>query len=120
MASDGIAGHGSSSPWDIHNTLMAAGPDLKRGLTVDVPSANVDFSPTFLRLLGIAIPTSMQGRPLEEALVDGVPLGANAVRATEHSASTPDGTYAVTAMFSIVRAGGREYRYLDATRVARK
>jgi arylsulfatase A-like enzyme len=120
VASDGTAGHGSSSPWDIHNTLIAAGPDLKRGVTVDVPSANVDFSPTFLRLLDIAIPPSMQGRPLEEALVDGAPSGADAVRTTEHSASTPDGTYTVTATFSFVSAGGREYRYLDATKVARK
>jgi hypothetical protein len=37
-ASAGVAGHGSSSPWDVHNTLIAAGPDLKRGLVSDVPS----------------------------------------------------------------------------------
>jgi arylsulfatase A-like enzyme len=119
-ASGGTAGHGSTSPWDIHNTLIAAGPDLKRGVTVGAPSANVDFAPTFLRLLDVAIPPSLQGRPLEEALVGGAALGANAVRTTEHTASTPDGTYAVTGTFSIVSAGGREYRYFDRTRVARK
>jgi predicted AlkP superfamily pyrophosphatase or phosphodiesterase len=120
VASGGTAGHGSSSPWDIHNTLIAAGPDLKRGITADTPSANVDFAPTFLRLLGIAIPQSVQGRPLEEALVDGPALGPNSVRTNEHTASTPDGTYTVTGTFSIVSAGGREYRYFDGTRVARK
>ena len=31
-ASNGTAGHGGASPWDVHNTLIAAGPDLKRGL----------------------------------------------------------------------------------------
>jgi arylsulfatase A-like enzyme len=119
-ASDGTAGHGSSSPWDIHNTLIAAGPDLKRGITDDVPSANVDFAPTFLRLFGIPIPPSVQGRPLEEALVDRAALDANAVREFEHTARTLDGRYAVTGNFSIVRIGDREYRYLDRTRVVRK
>jgi hypothetical protein len=75
--------------------------------------------PTFLRLLEIAIPPSVQGRPLEEALVGGAALGANAVRTSEHTASTTDGTYAVTGRFSIVSAGEREYRYFDGTRVAR-
>jgi arylsulfatase A-like enzyme len=119
-ASNGTAGHGSSSPWDIHNTLIVAGANLKRGATVDVPSANVDFAPTFLRLLGIPIPPSMQGRTLEEALVDGVAASAGAVRTMKHTASTPDGTYAVTGTFSIVSAGGRDYRYFDGTSVVRK
>jgi predicted AlkP superfamily pyrophosphatase or phosphodiesterase len=120
VASGGTAGHGSSSPWDIHNTLIAAGPDLKRGVTVDAPSANVDFAPTFLRLLGIAIPPSVQGRPLEDALADGAASRADAVRTIEHTAGTPDGTYVVTGTFSIVSAGEREYRYFDRTTVARK
>ena len=55
-----------------------------------------------------------------KALVDGAAPGANAVRTIEHTASTPDGTYAVTGTFSIVSAGGREYRYFDGTRVTRK
>jgi predicted AlkP superfamily pyrophosphatase or phosphodiesterase len=119
-AAGGVAGHGSSSPWDIHNTLIAAGPDLKRGITVEVPSGNVDFAPTFLKLLGISIPSSVQGRTLDEALVDGVPLGPDAVRTLEHSASTADGHYRVTGMFSIVSVGERVYRYVDGTRVLRK
>jgi predicted AlkP superfamily pyrophosphatase or phosphodiesterase len=120
VASGGTAGHGSTSPWDVHNTLIAAGPDLKQGVVVDAPSANVDFAPTFLRLLDITIPPSVQGRPLEEALVDGAALGTNAVRTTEHTASMPDGTYVITGTFSTVSVGGREYRYFDSTKVARK
>jgi predicted AlkP superfamily pyrophosphatase or phosphodiesterase len=119
-ASNGTAGHGSSSPWDVHNTLIAAGPDLKRGVTIEAPSANIDFAPTFLRLLNIARPSSMQGRSLEEALVDGTAPDADAAWTTEHTASTPDGTYAVTATFSSIRTGGREFRYFDGAKVVRK
>ena len=119
-ASNGTAGHGSTSPWDIHNTLMAAGPDLKRGITIETPSANVDFAPTFLKLLNLTVPSTMQGRPLDEGLARGAALAAGAVRPMEHVARTADGSYAVTGMFSVVTAGGQEYRYLDGTRVLRK
>ena len=118
-ASGGIAGHGSSSPWDIHNTAIAAGSAVRRGLTSDVPSANVDFAPTFLKTLGLKIPSSVQGRPLDEALVSGTALPLSAMRTFEHTARTPDGRYAVTANFSSVTVTGREYRYLDGTRVMR-
>jgi arylsulfatase A-like enzyme len=119
-ASNGVAGHGSSSPFEIHNTLIAAGPDIKQGATVDIPSGNVDFAPTFLSMLGFAIPSSMQGRPLFEALklpVAGQP--AASVRKTEQVARTSDGTYSQTAFFSIVRVGSNDYRYLDYTKVTR-
>ncbi len=119
-ASGGTAGHGSSSPWDIHNTAIAAGPDVKRGVTIDAPSANVDFAPTFLKALGLPIPASVQGRPLDEALINGRAVAPSAIRKVEHVARTSDGRYAVTGNFSIVTAGGREYRYFDGTRVVRK
>ena len=119
-ASGGIAGHGSSSPWDIHNTLIAAGPDLKRGITLEAPSANVDFAPTLLKLLNLTAPSTVQGRPLDDALARGAALGAGAVRTMEHVARTADGAYAVTGVFSVITTGGRVYRYLDGTRVVRK
>jgi len=120
VASGGTAGHGSSSPWDIHNTLIAAGPDLKQGISIDVPSANVDFTPTFLTLLGLRIPPSVQGRPLQEALVDGPAPNTIAVKALEHTVGTDDGSYVVTATFSIVTSAGREYRYFDQTKTTRR
>lgn len=119
-ASGGVAGHGSSSPWDIHNTAIAAGVDIKRGIVVDVPSGNVDFAPTFLKALGLATPPSVQGRPLDEAIINGPMPSAIAVRTFEHISRTPDGRYAVTGNFSTVTLSGREYRYFDGTRVARK
>jgi predicted AlkP superfamily pyrophosphatase or phosphodiesterase len=119
-SSGGVAGHGSSSPWDIHNTLIAAGPDLKNGLSLDTPSGNVDFAPTFLDRLGITIPDSIQGRPLEEAFAGSAVPPADAVRTTEQTTSTADGSYRLTATFSTISVGGRSYRYLDGTRVVRK
>lgn len=117
----GTAGHGSSSPWDVHNTLIAAGPDLARGVTIDVPSANVDLMPTFLTLLGHPVPPSVQGRALDEAFAGDAarPVG-RVVTTTEHTARTPDGRYAVTVTLSIVRVGDRQYRYVDGTMVTRR
>jgi predicted AlkP superfamily pyrophosphatase or phosphodiesterase len=117
-ASNGVAGHGSSSPFEIHNTLIAAGPDLKQGATLDIPSSNVDFAPTFLQMMGLAPPQSMQGRPLVEAMRAGN-TPAPAVRRFQHTVGTKDGSYTQTARFSVVRAGSREYRYLDYTTVRR-
>ena len=113
------AGHGSSSPWDVHNTLMAAGPDLKRGTTIGLPTANVDFAPTFLALLNLPRVNAMQGRPLEEAFVNARAAEPGSVRTDTHTARAPDGTYTATATFSTVRVGGREYRYFDGAKVGR-
>jgi len=118
-ASNGVAGHGSSSPFEVHNTLIAAGPDIKQGATVDVPSGNVDFAPTFLHMLGLSRPSSMQGRPLLEALRVGDNAQAARVTKTEHSARTKDGSYRQTAYFSIVRVGSTDYRYFDFAQATR-
>ena len=72
-------GHGSSSPWDVHNTLLAGGPAFKKGLKVRLPSGNVDLAPTILKLQGLPKGDAMQGRVLEEALLGGPdPAGAKA------------------------------------------
>src|SRR3954452_4205110 len=62
--------HATLSRFDLHNILIASGPDFKRGLTSEVPSGNVDLAPTILRILGITGPP-MDGRVLSEALVKG-------------------------------------------------
>jgi arylsulfatase A-like enzyme len=118
-ASNGVAGHGSASPFEIHNALIAAGPDIRQGATVTVPSANVDFAPTFLHMLGIAVPSTMQGRPLLEALSAPGTQKPATVRKMEHAARTKDGAYSQTIYFSIVNAGGREYRYVDYAKAVR-
>ena len=114
-AQPGVAGHGSSSPFDIHGTLVAVGPDLKAGVEVAVPSGNVDFAPTFLHTLGIAIPDSMQGRVLHEVLREGPDPSEVAVDLSEVRVESADGRYRLTAIVSEV--DGRSY--LDYTAVER-
>lgn len=118
-ASSGVAGHGSTSPFDIHNTLVAAGPDIRQGVTIENPSGNVDFAPTFLRQLGIAIPQSMQGRVLDEAFRDGVDPASITVQPSEHEVKTADDAYVLTGSFSTVEVNGTRYRYFDRTTVKR-
>ena len=109
----GVAGHGSSSPFDIHNTLVASGPAVKAGAVVEVPSGNVDFAPTFLHLLGIDPPPLMQGRILREALRDETAPAAG-VETSEVTVESADGTYGVTAVVSEV--DGRTYLDYTVTR----
>jgi arylsulfatase A-like enzyme len=63
--------HATLSRFDMHNTLIAAGPDFSRGQTDDLPTGNVDLAPTILQILGIKSPQGMDGRVLSEAMVSG-------------------------------------------------
>jgi len=111
----GVAGHGTSSPYDIHNTLIAAGPDFRERTTSDVPTGNVDIAPTLLHLLGVAAPATVAGRVIREGLRNGpLPAAVKVDRVTE-MVRTPDGSYELTARFSV--ADG--HRYLDSTSVRR-
>jgi arylsulfatase A-like enzyme len=67
--------HATLSRFDMHNTLIAAGPDFRRGQTDDLPTGNVDLAPTILHILGIKPPQEVDGRVLSEAMVgvDQVP-----------------------------------------------
>ena len=67
----GKGSHASLSKWDMHNTLVAAGPDFKRAFINETPSGNIDVAPTVLHLLGVKPPKPMDGRILREALADG-------------------------------------------------
>jgi arylsulfatase A-like enzyme len=68
----GAANHGGIGPWTIRNTMLANGPDFKRGAVIRTPSSNVDVAPTLLHLLGFeAQLIGMDGRVLNEALVGG-------------------------------------------------
>lgn len=60
--------HATLSRFDMHNTLIAAGPDFQRGITDELPTGNVDLAPTILHILGIASPQPMDGRVLVEAM----------------------------------------------------
>jgi predicted AlkP superfamily pyrophosphatase or phosphodiesterase len=64
------SGHGSMSPWNVHNTWFAWGPDFKNAITDRVPASNVDIAPTILALHGIDA-SELDGRVLVEALEGG-------------------------------------------------
>lgn len=61
--------HATLSRFDMHSTLIASGPDFRRGKSDDLPSGNVDLAPTILNILGITPTQKMDGRVLSEALV---------------------------------------------------
>jgi arylsulfatase A-like enzyme len=71
--------HATLSRFDMHNTLVVAGPDFRRDQTDDLPTGNVDLAPTILHILGIKA-QEMDGRVLSEAMInaDQVPAGGRA------------------------------------------
>jgi arylsulfatase A-like enzyme len=72
----GQGAHGSLSRYDMHNTLIAAGPDFQKGMTNNLPSSNADVAPTVLNLLRVPAPEKMDGRVLSEAFVNPPAIGA--------------------------------------------
>jgi predicted AlkP superfamily pyrophosphatase or phosphodiesterase len=59
--------HGSFSPIDVHNFMMAEGPDFRKNYVDHLPTANVDVAPTVAYLLNLQLPDT-DGRVLHEAL----------------------------------------------------
>ena len=112
----GIAGHGTSSPYDIRSTLIAVGPDFREHAVSGAPTANVDVAPTLLRLVGVKPPESMSGRVIEEGLRSGPSPASMRIDHVNETVKTSDESYQLTAHFSIV-AGKR---YLDSTEVIRR
>jgi arylsulfatase A-like enzyme len=68
--SSGQGSHATLSEFDVHNTLIAQGPDFRRGFSSDLPSGNVDVAPTVLRILELdrANSPKFDGRVLVEAM----------------------------------------------------
>ena len=70
----GQGNHASLSPTDMHNTLVAAGPDFRVGVRDPLPSANIDLTPTILWILGFPDAAAQRdGRVLGEALAGNAP-----------------------------------------------
>ena len=62
----GMGMHGSLSPFDQTNTLVAAGPDIREGVRSELPSGNIDVAPTVLWIMGIRPLAKLDGRVLFE------------------------------------------------------
>jgi arylsulfatase A-like enzyme len=76
--------HGSFSPRDVHNTLIAQGPHFKSGFADALPSGNVDLAPTVAHLLGLQHFQAPDGRVLYEALL-GASVPYNVELVAQHS-----------------------------------
>jgi arylsulfatase A-like enzyme len=88
--------HATLSRFDMHNTLVVAGPDFRRGQTDDLPTGNVDLAPTILHILGIKAPQETDGRVLSEAMVsvNQVPAaGKTETKTIEAKKDFPAGTW---------------------------
>ena len=67
----GLGTHGSLSRFDLHNSLVATGPDFKKAFMDELPTGNIDVAPTVLSILGVIPPRPMDGRILSEAMITG-------------------------------------------------
>ena len=99
--------HATLSRFDMHNTLIAAGPDFKRGKMNDLASGNVDLAPTILQILRIKPSQKMDGRSLSEAVTVAMPSRepeTKTIEATKHFSS---GTWRQS--LQITRVGSTNY-----------
>jgi arylsulfatase A-like enzyme len=64
----GEGSHATLSEFDVHNTLIAGGPDFRERMASTLPSSNVDIAPTVLKILGIDPPLKFDGRVLIEGM----------------------------------------------------
>ena len=86
--------HATLSPFDMHNILIAAGPDFRRGETDDLPSGNIDLAPTILQVLGIKLPEPMSGRILFEAMANpNAPVAKSETKTIKAAKEFPSGTW---------------------------
>jgi arylsulfatase A-like enzyme len=113
----GTAGHGSSSPWDIRATFIAAGPGIKRNVVSSVPTGNVDVTPTVLALLGAPVPADLDGRVLEEIMLTGPEPGEMPLSSAPLSTSVQLG--GLVYQLDVYRTGVGSSVYFDGTDVTR-
>jgi hypothetical protein len=128
--------HGSFSPRDVHNTLLAAGPDFLAVFRDPLPSGNVDLAPTLAEVLGLSLP-SAQGRVLGEALtgaharpLDGYHVTRDIIAPSSPArgltmqrvdgSALPATDYTFHLRIQRLRDGRREYIYFDQAAPERK
>jgi arylsulfatase A-like enzyme len=102
--------HVTLSRFDMHNMLVAAGPDFHRGQTDNLPTGNVDLAPTILQILGIKAPVKMDGRILSETMAkNDEPIAASKpeIKTIEAKKDFPSGTWRQSVQIS--RVGSTVY-----------
>ncbi len=131
--------HGSFSPRDVNDTLIAVGPHFESGLKDELPTSSVDLAPTIAALLD-AVLASADGRVLREPQVGETGHDDYAVQASERSSkvialprtcrpddpsychSAPAVAYGVTLQRKILtlKSAGRTFTYFDRASVTRR
>jgi len=132
--------HGSFSPIDVHNTLIASGPSFKIGVIANLPTGNVDVAPTVAYVLGQSMPNA-DGRILNEALIKpasaAIPVvtpsvltpatvasGLSFKLPTDPTGATVDtalaaGNYSINLKVKDLAVDGKMYRYFDSAQPVR-
>lgn len=114
----GPAGHGGSSPYEVHIALMGSGPGFKKNTETNLPTSNIDIVPTILHLLNVPIPQQMDGRVVYEMLKENPPVSAPSLAKTENVVSSIHaswGTYKTTVQRTILG----KYTYIDFAKTER-
>jgi arylsulfatase A-like enzyme len=130
--------HGSFSPADVHNTLLALGPDFKTTFQDTLPTGNVDVAPTVAKIFGLSLPQA-DGRSLDEALKDGAnPSDYSSAASTVHpttpasglsfqlptdpAGATTDftGAYSIDLKIKTLTRGSSTWKYFDSAAAVRQ
>ena len=132
--------HGSFSPIDVHNTLIANGPAFRAGMTISNPTGNVDVAPTVAYILGQSM-AQADGRVLNEALAKPASTSSAVVKTgvvnptaaatgltfklpTDPKGAAVDtalsnGYYSINLAVKDLSVDGKTYRYFDYAQAVR-
>jgi predicted AlkP superfamily pyrophosphatase or phosphodiesterase len=114
--SKGKAGHGGSSPYEIHINLFAKGPDFKDATVTELPTSNIDIVPTILGIYNIPQPVQMDGRAISELLrKPSKTIGKATKELVKTEVTHSWGTYFLTLEMTILG----KYRYFDFSKTER-
>lgn len=115
--SSGVAGHGGFSPYEVHIALIASGPGFKKKFESELPTSNVDITPTILYLNHIPVPKEMDGRVVYELLTGKVPAPLKVKAETlVTEVKAPWGNYKMTLHRSVLG----KYVYTDYAETKRE
>ncbi len=113
--SEGVAGHGSLSPYEVQIPLIVSGPRFKTSFESNLPTSNVDIAPTVLYLNNITVPNYMDGRVLSEFFVASKPATEVKPQITEVEVSYSWGSYKLLLEHSLTG----KYSYVNYAKVIR-
>ena len=133
--------HGSFSPIDVHNTLIAGGPSFKTATALQTPTGNVDVAPTVAYVLGLSMPQA-DGRIINEALARPASGAAPTVVSSTITPAAPatglrfelpadptgatadaslgQGTYTIHLAVKDLTVDNKTYRYFDYAKAIRR